>query len=318
MLIRKEFLSHMKIPVHLNALRAFEASARHQSFSMAAEELHVTPAAVGQLVRTLEDTVGYPLFQRNGNRRAGLMLTEPASRALPDIQAGFDRLSLGMTRLREGATDGTLNVTLSPALAARWLLPRIENFQNKWPDIDIRLQTSLKLLDFNAQAIDIGIRYGNGEWEGMDSELLMSEEVFPVCSPSLLSANPVVNCVNGVTSQILIHDLSMESHKDFLTWEHWLNHFNRHEITRRPGLRINSSSAVLQAAAEGQGIALARSIMVQDDIRSGRLVRLCPEISLRSPLAYYLVCRPGYENLPKIALFRQWIREQVTAENLTS
>ncbi|MFW8286909.1 LysR family transcriptional regulator, partial [Klebsiella pneumoniae] len=93
------------------------------------------------LVRTLEDTVGYPLFQRSGNRRAGLILTESALRALPDIQAGFDRLSMGMTRLREGATDGVLNVTLSPALAAKWLLPRIEDFQNRWPDIDIRLHT---------------------------------------------------------------------------------------------------------------------------------------------------------------------------------
>ena len=303
----------MKIPVHLNALRAFEASARHQSFSLAAEELHVTPAAVGQLVRTLEDTVGYPLFQRSGNRRAGLILTESALRALPDIQAGFDRLSMGMTRLREGATDGVLNVTLSPALAAKWLLPRIEDFQNRWPDIDIRLHTYLKLLDFNTQAIDIGIRYGSGQWEGVESELLMSEDVFPVCSPSLLKANPVVNCLTGVTSQILIHDLSMESHKDFLTWEHWLNHFNKHEIARRPGLRINSSAAVLQAAAEGQGIALARSIMVQDDIRSGRLVRLCPEVCLTSPLAYYLVYRSGCENLPKISLFRQWMHEQARA-----
>ena len=129
----------MVIPVHLNALRAFKTTARHQSFSMGAEELHVTPAAVGQPVRMLEDTVGYPLFQRNGNRRVGLILTEPASRALPDIQAGFDRLSLGMAHLREGATDGALNVTLSPALAAKWLLLRIEDFQSRWPDIDIRL-----------------------------------------------------------------------------------------------------------------------------------------------------------------------------------
>lgn len=116
--VGKEFLSHIKISVHLNALRAYEDSARHQSFSMAAEEITCHACrAVGQLVRTLEDTVGYLLFQRHGNRRAGLVLTEPASRALPDIQAGFDRQSLGMTRLREGATGGTLNITLSPALA---------------------------------------------------------------------------------------------------------------------------------------------------------------------------------------------------------
>ncbi|WP_285129560.1 LysR family transcriptional regulator [Leclercia adecarboxylata] len=149
----------MKLPVHLNALRAFEASARHQSFSLAAEELNVTPAAVGQLVRSLEEVVGYPLFHRSHNRRAALVLTEPAQRALPDIRMGFQSLNLGMTLLREGATHGILNVTISPAFAAKWLLPRIEDFQQRWPDIDVRLETSLKLLDFTALGMDVGMRF---------------------------------------------------------------------------------------------------------------------------------------------------------------
>ncbi len=174
----------MKTPVHLNALRAFEASARHQSFSLAAEELNVTPAAVGQLVRSLEEVIGFPLFHRSNNRRAALVLTEPALRALPDIRMGFQSLNLGMTLLREGATNGILNVTVSPAFAAKWLLPRIEDFQHKWPDIDVRLETSLKLMDFTAQGMDVGIRYGLGQWEGLKAECLMSEEVFPVCAPS--------------------------------------------------------------------------------------------------------------------------------------
>ncbi|OON41313.1 LysR family transcriptional regulator [Izhakiella australiensis] len=305
----------MKTPIHLNALRAFEASARHGSFSLAAEELNVTPAAVGQLVRSLEDIVGFPLFQRSNNRRVRLVLTEPATRAMPYIKAGFDSLSMGMTRLKEGSNDGVLNVTLSPAFAAKWLLPRIEHFQSSWPDIDVRLQTSLKLLDFNAQDIDVGIRYGLGQWDGLHVELLMSEEIFPVCSPSLIAAHPVVNCINGIPSQTLIHDLSMEDHKDFLTWEDWLRRFNEHEIARRPGLRINSSAAVLQAAAEGQGIALARSVMVSDDLRNGRLVRLCPEVSLPSPMAYYIVYRPGCENLPKVSHFRKWILQQSSSIN---
>lgn len=246
----------MKTPLPLNALKAFEAASRHLSFSAAAEELNVTPAAVGQLVRSLEEIIGFPLFQRSKNRRASLVLTESAIRALPDIKAGFDSLAIGMTRLKEGAADGILNVTISPAFAAKWLLPRIENFQNRWPDIDIRLQTSLKLLDFNSQGIDVGIRYGLGNWEGLHAELLMSEDVFPVCSPALLTQHPIINCLTGVVSQTLIHDLSMEGHKDFVTWEDWLQRFNEHEIARRPGLRINNSASVLQAASEGQGIAL--------------------------------------------------------------
>ncbi len=300
----------MKVPVHLNALRAFEASARHLSFSQAAEELHVTPAAVGQGVRLLEEIVGFPLFHRSANRRASLVLTEPALRALPEISAGFASLNLGMTLLKEGATNGILNVTLSPAFAAKWLLPRIEDFQHRWPDIDLRLETSLKLMDFTASGMDVGIRYGAGVWEGLQSELLMSEEIFPVCAPALLQHDPAMNCLTGMTFQTLIHDLSMESHKDFITWDQWLRRFNVQDIARKPGLRINNSAAVLQAAIDGQGIALARGIMVEDDLKSGRLVRLCPEVSLASPLAYYLVYRPGCDSLPKIAYFRQWITEQ--------
>lgn len=300
----------MKMPVHLNALRAFEASARHLSFSLAAEELHVTPAAVGQLVRSLEEIIGMPLFHRSSNKRTSLVLTATASRALPDIQVGFERLHSGMKRLTEGATDNVLNVTLSPAFAAKWLLQRIEHFQARRPEIDVRMQTTLKLLDFETQGIDVGIRYGLGEWHGMKAELLMSEEIFPVCSPALIAQHPIINCLTGITSQTLIHDLSMEHYKYFLTWEDWLRRFNEHEIARRPGLRINNSAAVLQAAAEGQGIALARSILVEDDLKSGRLVRLCPEVSLSSPLAYYLVYRSGCESLPKVAYFREWIIEQ--------
>lgn len=317
MAYKEGFLSDMKIPVHLNALRAFEASARHHSFSLAAEELNVTPAAVGQLVRTLEEVVGFPLFHRSNNRRAALLLTEPAQRALPDIRMGFQSLNLGMTLLREGATDGILNVTSSPAFAAKWLLPRIEDFQHRWPDIDVRLETSLKLLDFTAQGVDIGIRYGLGKWEGLNAELLMLEEVFPVCAPSLVAINPAINCLTGVTEQTLIHDLSMEQHKDFITWSQWLRRFDVQEIVHKPGLRINNSAAVLQAAVEGHGIALARSIMVYDDLKSGRLIRLCPDVSLSSPLAYYLVYRPGCDKLPKIAHFREWVIEQANVFNNT-
>src|SRR5689334_6494593 len=128
-------------PIHLNALRAFEASARHQSFTAAATELHVTPAAVGQLVRTLEEWLGTPLFQRHAGGKVRLIPTQAAERGLPDIQAGFDRLTLGVERLKEGSVSGVLTVAVSPAFAAKWLLPRIERFQNAWPDTDVRLDT---------------------------------------------------------------------------------------------------------------------------------------------------------------------------------
>nr|WP_315594910.1 transcriptional regulator GcvA [uncultured Cupriavidus sp.] len=300
----------MKTPVHLNALRAFEASARHQSFSAAAVELHVTPAAVGQLVRTLEDWLGMPLFHRASSGRIRLIPTEAAERALPDIRAGFDRLVLGLERLQEGATSGVLTVTVSPAFAAKWLLPRVDRFQAAWPDMDVRLETSLKPVDFVAQGIDIGVRYGTGAWPGLTAERLMDEEVYPVCSPALLRRHAVKQPAD-LAKEILIHDLSMEGHAGFPVWEAWLRRANIANAAITRGMKINNSAAVLQAAVEGQGIALARSVMAREDIASGRLVRLFPEISFASPLAYFIVYRSECANLPRLVAFRDWLLDEV-------
>src|SRR5574337_897048 len=233
----------MKSPAQLNALRAFEASARHQSFSAAAAELHVTPAAVGQLVRSLEELLGAPLFHRGTGGRSRLVATPIAERALPDIRAGFDRLALGWQRLHEGSANGVLTVTVSPAFAAKWLLPRIDRFQAAWPDTDVLLDTNHKPVDFVAQRVDIGVR--------------------------------------GVAA------------------------------TR--GMRINNSAAVLQAAAEGHGIALARSVMARDDLAAGRLVRLFADIAFASSLAYYGVYRPECASLPRLAAFRAWLISEARA-----
>jgi len=303
----------MKLPVHLNALRAFEASARHQSFSAAAAELHVTPAAVGQLVRTLEEWLGVPLFHRISSGRIRLIPTEAAVRALPDIRAGFDRLVLGLDRLKEGATSGVLTVTVSPAFAAKWLLPRVDRFQAAWPDMDVRLETSLKPVDFVAQGIDIGVRYGTGAWPGLTAEKLMDEEVYPVCSPRLLRQRGVRR-PEDLAREVLIHDLSMEGHAGFPSWEAWLRRAGIADAVTTRGMKINNSAAVLQAAAEGQGVALARSVMARDDLAAGRLVRLFPEISFASPLAYFVVYRGECSNLPRLVAFREWLLEEAPGE----
>lgn len=302
----------MKTPVHLNALRAFETSARHQSFSAAAAELNVTPAAVGQLVRTLEDWLGAPLFLRGTSGRARLVATEAAQRALPEIRAGFDRLALGVERLKEGSVSGVLTVTVSPAFAAKWLLPRIDRFQNICPDTDVRLDTSLKPVDFVAQRIDIGVRYGTGHWPGLAAQKLMDEEVYPVCSPELLRKHGALPHPDQLTSLTLIHDLSMDEHQGFPTWDAWMRKADASAGTgaRQRGLRINNSAAVLQAAIEGHGVALARSVMARDDLAAGRLVRLFPAISFISPLAYYIIYRPECANLPRLTAFRDWLSNE--------
>jgi LysR family glycine cleavage system transcriptional activator len=302
----------MKTPVHLNALRAFEASARHQSFSAAAAELHVTPAAVGQLVRTLEDWLGAPLFHRGSSGRARLVTTEVAERALPDIRAGFDRLSLGLERLKEGSTSGVLTVTVSPAFAAKWLLPRIDRFQAVCPDMDLRLDTSLKPVDYLAQRVDIGVRYGTGQWVGLAAEKLMDEEVYPVCSPALLRHKGRLHQPADLSAEVLVHDLSMDSHDSFPTWDTWLQMAGVSDVATTRGMKINNSAAVLQAAIDGQGIALARSVMAHDDLASGRLVRMFPEITFASPLAYFIVYRAECSTLPRLVAFRDWLLKEVT------
>ncbi|MGL6159092.1 transcriptional regulator GcvA [Microbulbifer sp.] len=300
----------MKSPVHLNALRAFEASARHQSFSAAAAELNVTPAAVGQLVRTLEEWLGMPLFHRATSGPVRLLPTETAGRALPDIRAGFDRLVLGLERLKEGSASGVLTVTVSPAFAAKWLLPRLDSFQVAWPDTDVRLDTSLKPVDFVAQGIDIGVRYGVGSWPGLMADKLMDEEVYPVCSPKLLREHRRLQKPNDLARETLIHDLSMDDHTGFPTWEAWLRKAGVTGVASTRGMKINNSAAVLQAAVEGQGVALARSVMAHDDLATGRLVRLFPEITFASPLAYYAVYRAECSSLPKLVAFRDWLLKE--------
>ena len=296
----------MRSIAHLNALRAFEASARHQSFSLAAQELNVTPAAVGQLVRTLEDWLGSPLFVRSTSGRARLVTTEVAEQALPDIRAGLERLAVGLERLRSGSAGGVLTVTVSPAFAAKWLLPRIERFQAAWPETDLRLDTSLKPVDFVAQRIDVGVRYGRGQWPGLAAEKLMDEEVYPVCAPALL-ATATLQAPGDLRGQVLIHDQSVDTSTGFASWQAWLRHAGVQGVPTDRDLRINNSAAVLQAAIDGQGVALARSVMAHDDLAAGRLVRLFPQVRLESALAYYVVYHPECIAQPKVAAFRDWL-----------
>ncbi|HAS6360936.1 TPA: transcriptional regulator GcvA [Vibrio vulnificus] len=304
----------MKLPIHLNALRAFEASARHQSFSAAAEELHVSPAAVGQLVRSLEEWLDAPLFHRMNSGKIRLIPTETAERALPDIRAGFDKLIIGLERLQESSVSGVLTVTVSPAFAAKWLLPRLDRFQDVCSETDVRLDTNLKPVDFAVQRVDIGVRYGLGNWSGLKAEKLMDEEVYPVCSPRLLREQRRFHHPCELLRETLIHDLSMDAHTGFPTWSEWLRKAGVTDQETAHNIQINNSAAVLQSAIDGRGIALARSVMVRDDLASGHLIRLFPEIQFNSPLAYYVVYRPECAELPRMQAFRGWLFSEVNRD----
>ena len=294
---------------HLNALRAFEATARLGSYVRAAGELGVTPAAVGQHVRLLEEQFGGALFERQGKK---LVLTDAARAVLPDVKDAFDRLAQAVDRLRESRRAPLVTVTLSPSFAAKWLIPRIEGFRMAHPDVDLRLDTTDRLADLPRENIAVGIRYGAGRYPGLDATLLMAEEVFPVCSPSLIARVRKLREPDDLAHFKLIHDTTMESHASFPTWATWLKAARAGVVDARRGLRINSSIMALQAAIEGQGVALARSVIVAGDLRLGRVIRpLQP--SCATNYSYYLVYPAGLPLSRSASAFCHWLKQEAQA-----
>ncbi|MCK3658340.1 hypothetical protein A4G18_06385 [Pasteurellaceae bacterium Pebbles2] len=305
-------------PVQLNALKAFEAAARHQSFSLAAEELNVSSAAVGQLVKQLEEWLGEPLFVRVPSGKVRLITTPLAQLALPAISTGFEKISEGLAVLQKGLNDNQLVVAVSSTFAYKWLLPKIHRFQMAYPDIELRLDTSLSLLDYHSSSIDVGIRYGVGKWQGMSAEKLMSEEIFPVCTAVFYQQHKDdLKTPNSLVYLPLIHDVSLENNKDFINWKKWCEHFNLPPQTVQKGLKIDNAAAVLQTALEHHGIALARGQMVQDDLANGRLIRLFSELHYPATMAYYFVCPNETKLTHKIRVFREWLRQEAGSKEIS-
>ncbi|RCW68683.1 LysR family glycine cleavage system transcriptional activator [Pseudorhodoferax soli] len=258
------------------------------------------------MVRGLEEWLGVPLFSRASGGRARLTVTDGAQGALQDIRAGFDRLWVGLDQLKEQSSRGALTVAVSSAFAGKWLLPRIDGFRSQWPNLDLRLDTSAWLADPSGQGIDIAVRYGAGDWRGLAADRLMAEEVYPVCSPSFIR-NASIRTPADLRLQTLIHDVSHDTSTEFVTWESWLAGAG---VQRRPvakDLKITNAAAVLQAASAGQGVALARSVMAEEDIASGSLVRLFPDRKVVSPLAYYAVYKPEAAAKLQLQAFRDWL-----------
>jgi LysR family glycine cleavage system transcriptional activator len=290
---------------HLNALRAFEATARLGSYVRAANELAVTPAAVGQQVRMLEEHFGSALFQRQGKK---LVLTEAARAVLPDIKDAFDRLAQAANRLRETRRADLLTVTLPPSLT-KWLISRIETFSMAHPEVDLRLDPMDRLADLRRENIAVGIRYGTGRYPGLDATLLMSDEVFPVCSPSLLTRMHKLRDPDDLAHFQLIHDTTMESHTSFPTWTTWLKAAGARRVDARRGLRVNSPIMALQAAIDGKGVALARSVTAADDLREGRIVRPF-QFACATNYSYYLLYPSGLPLSQAAAAFCRWLRDE--------
>jgi LysR family glycine cleavage system transcriptional activator len=289
--------------IRLNALKAFEASARRRSFAAAATELGVTAAAVGQQVRLLESWLGLRLFHRE---REGLSLTDEGALPLPDIRDGFERIAMGLARLRERERNKTLTVSVPPSFAAKWLLPRIETFRAAHPGVDLRLDATERLADFRHDGVDLAIRYGRGAYPGLTVIRLLEEEVFPVCSPSLLDGGLRLAEPRDLRRAPLIHDATISFDDAFPTWGMWLRAADVEGVDESRGLHLNSSLLATQAAVDGQGVALGRSVVVADDLATGRLARpFGPECPLG--LAYFLVYPRTAFAAARTAAFREWI-----------
>ena len=283
----------------LNGLRAFEAAARHLSFTRAAAELSVTQTAISHQIRRLEEQLGVRLFLRQSR---ALLLTREAQEYLPAVRAAFEDLRAATERLRRPEKAQALTVSTMASLAAKWLLPRLAGFQEAHPGIEVRISTSSHLVDFRREEVDVAIRYGRGRWPGLTADWLMAEDIFPVCSPALLAGERPLKRPQDLVHHTLIHaTLARED------WQLWLTAAGLPTaLASRPGLTFDLSLMALQAAIDGLGVALGRTPFVEADIAAGRLV-VPFDVKLPAEAGFYVVAPQETAQTPKIALFRDWL-----------
>jgi LysR family glycine cleavage system transcriptional activator len=282
----------------ISALRAFEAAARRMSFTRAAEELHVTQAAVSYQVRQLEQVIGVKLFQR---LHRNLILTDAARAYLPIVRQALDLLSKGTTQLKRPKFDGLLKVSASQSLTPRWLAHRIRRFSADFPEYDIRIDATDDLVDFAHGDIDLAIRYSQKIDPTLESILLSTDRVFPVCSPKLADESQLLQTPLDLSRHTLLHDEMTD-----IRWRNWLAAAGADDVDADSGVQFSHSGLTADAAIAGQGVALGRSLLVADDLTSGRLVRPF-DLALTSSYAYFVVYPPASADLPKIQSFRDWL-----------
>lgn len=296
----------------LKWLHAFEATARHGSFTGAARELGVTPAAVGQLVRSLEDWVGHPLLHRSKSGKERLTLISDAQQALKDIALGLDNLESGLNKLRGQRARSVVVVTASQVLVMNWLMDKLNRFSETHENIDIRLNVTERLMDLTHGEADIGIRCGKGEWPGLNKTRLMDEEAVLVCSPQLVPPGQLP-APEWLGTQKLIFDDTPHPGASFPSWEEVLKTVGTTRAIES-GLHINSTSAVILSALSGRGIAIVRRALVSQLMQTGQLIRLYPQYCWPLSWSYYLVTGQDSPPRPAVQLFHDWLRDDVMAE----
>lgn len=292
----------------LLALRAFDAAAHHLSFSKAAGELNVTHGAVSRQVRGLEQYLDVQLFRRV-NRT--VVMTDAGQLYYSAVRDLLDGLVEATRRLHAREQSGVLTVSTLDSFAVKWLLPRLARFRTHHPEIDVRLSTGDAVADFSRDGVDIAVRHGRGNYSGLSAELLLIEELFLVCSPKLLQGSRTLKSPEDLRHHTLIHDGMRDD------WHVWLKAAGVENVDHTRGPTYPYSNMVIQAAIQGEGVALARSALVEDDLKAGQLVKPF-EISLPVEFAYYVVYPEQHLSRPKVKAFRDWLFCEVGGEGFST
>lgn len=292
----------------LNALRVFEATSRLFSAKRAAEELHVTPAAVSHQIKLLESHLGFPLFKRL-NRQ--LILTELGQRYAAILQNVFKQLVDETTKLTRNLRS-LLTISVEPAFAIYWLIPRLDQFKKLHPQIELRISANYEVIDLKKSDIDIGIRWGSGQYAGLKTQLLFHNEIFPVCSPKLLKKHSIRK-PNDLQHQVLLHETAAIALADYPDWRDWVKETKADKVNPEVGLYFETGYLVIQAAIDGQGIALERAALVESAIKSGKLVRPFKHSLHETKNGYFLVYAENRQEDAKIQAFVKWMKAEMKA-----
>jgi len=293
----------------LNALRAFEASARQLSFTRAAEELFVTQAAISHQIKSLEEFLGVKLFMR---KNRSLLLSDEGQSYFLDIKDIFNSIHEATDKLLARGAKGSITVSSQASFAIQWLVPKLSAFNALYPEIDVRIKAVDNAENSLTEDVDVAIYYGRGNWPNIHIDKLHTEYLIPVCSPLLMQKNSAKGkaallSIDDLAEHTLLHDTSRKD------WKRWFKQVGTKSINVNHGPIFSHSAMVLQAALYGQGVALAYSVLAKPDIDSGRLV--CPFSDvLVSKNAYYIVCKENQKDLGKIEAFRQWMLTMVANE----
>ncbi len=286
----------------LNSLRAFECAARHLSFTKAAEELHVTPGAISQQIRVLEEFLDTRLFKR---RNRLIVLTDEGQICLPLVSEGFASLTEAVEAVRKYGSNDPLTISSAPSFISKWLIPRLDKFKAHHADIDVRIDASARLVDFVNEDIDVGIRFGDGVYPELESIYLFSFELIAVCSPKLIDKKKLSDIVD-IKNHTLLHSEYDETDPSWPDWSMWLATAGITDIDSSHGIYFNQADVLLEAAREGQGIGLVGEVLAVNDIAEGRLIQPF-ETRLPVRLCYHLVTSRQKARSNKVIAFRDWI-----------